>query len=33
MDFPDQIKSKKATINPVIDDNNAFYAAAVALNH
>ena len=34
IDSPDWIKSKKATINPINDDDKCFeYAATVALNH
>ena len=34
IDYPDWIKTKKVTINPVNDDNKCFqYAATVALNY
>ena len=33
-DFPDWIKSKKASINPINNDDKYFqYAASFALNH
>ena len=33
-DSPDWIKNKKATINPINDDDKCFqYAATVTLNH